>query len=38
MYKPYIDGEMEISEITQNYRASYVSYALDNPRNGKCRL
>lgn len=38
MYKPYIDGEMEISDITQAYRVSYVSYALDDPRNGKCRL
>lgn len=38
MYKPYIDGEMEISEITKAYRTSYISEALDDPRNGKCRL
>ncbi|MBE6049296.1 MAG: purine biosynthesis protein PurH [Clostridium sp.] len=36
MYQPYIDGEMEISEITQNYRASYVSESLGNYRNFSC--
>ena len=25
LYEPYIDGEMEIAEITKAFRASYVS-------------
>ncbi|MBE6024929.1 MAG: purine biosynthesis protein PurH [Cellulosilyticum sp.] len=34
LYEPYIDGEKEISEITQAFRASYVSDSKVPPRSG----
>lgn len=34
MYQPYIDGEMELSEISKAFNASYVSEHLDNMDRG----
>lgn len=33
-YQPYIDGEKEISQLTQEFTASYVSENKRPPRNG----
>lgn len=33
-YEPYIDGEKEISELTQAFRASYVSDSKVPPKSG----
>lgn len=38
LYQPYIDGEKEISEITQSYRASYVSESLGDYRSYSCNM
>lgn len=38
MYQPYIDGEKEISEITAEYKVSYVSESLNNYGNGRCPM
>lgn len=36
MYEPYINGEKEISEITQEFKAAYISEDLRDG-NGRCR-
>ena len=36
MYEPYIDGEKEISEITQSFKASYVSESRESRHRGGC--
>ena len=36
MYEPYIDGEKEISEITQSFKASYVSESRESRHSGGC--
>lgn len=36
LYQPYIDGEMEISEITRAYKANYVSESRDRYRGYSC--
>ena len=36
MYEPYIDGEKEISEITQSFKASYVTGARESRHSGGC--
>lgn len=33
-YEPYINGEKEISELTQAFRASYVSESRDRGSSG----
>lgn len=38
MYQPYIDGEKEIAEITQEYKARYICEPKDNPRYGGCGI
>lgn len=38
MYQPYIDGEKEISEITAEYKARYVSESPDRFGNGRCNI
>ena len=38
LYQPYIDGEKEISEITQSYKASYVSESLGDYRSYSCNM
>lgn len=38
MYQPYIDGEKEISEITQSYRTSYISEPKDDFRRHGCGI
>lgn len=35
MYQPYIDGEKELSEITQEFRASYVK-DMEREERGGC--
>ena len=35
MYQPYIDGEMELKEIAQSFRPSYI-HADDRPQSGGC--
>lgn len=34
MYQPYIDGEMEISEVTQNFHRNYVKADNSRERHG----
>lgn len=34
LYEPYINGEKEISEITQSFRASYISENRNRPSSG----
>lgn len=37
MYQPYIDGEMELSEISKSYTANYVSATCkDENYHGSC--
>lgn len=36
MYEQYINGEKEISEITQEFKAAYISEDLRDG-NGRCR-
>ncbi|WP_294376102.1 purine biosynthesis protein PurH [uncultured Clostridium sp.] len=36
LYQPYIDGKMEISEITQAYKANYVSESRDRYSGYSC--
>ncbi|WP_294156332.1 purine biosynthesis protein PurH [uncultured Clostridium sp.] len=38
LYQPYIDGEKEISEITQSYRTSYISEHKDDFRRHGCSI
>lgn len=35
MYLPYIDGTMELRDITMNYRANYQK-SMDAPVRGEC--
>lgn len=35
MYLPYIEGTMELRDITMNYRANYQK-AMDAPTRGEC--
>ena len=37
MYQPYIDGEKELSEITQEFRASYMR-DMEREERGCCEL
>lgn len=36
MYEPYINGEKEISEITQSFKATYISEDLRDCNGGRC--
>ncbi len=36
LYEPYINGEKEISEITQSFRASYVTGNQGRQSSGGC--
>jgi len=36
LYEPYINGEKEISEITQSFRASYVTENQDRYSGSGC--
>lgn len=37
MYRPYINGEKEIAEITAEYRANYISETMEYT-SGKCNI
>ena len=36
LYRPYIDGEMELDEATRRFRASFVQEDMDRPPRGEC--
>ena len=36
LYRPYIDGEMELDEATRRFRASFVREDMDRPPRGEC--
>ncbi|WP_244834067.1 purine biosynthesis protein PurH [Clostridium sp. BJN0001] len=36
MYQPYIDGKMELSEISASYRTNYVEESPDSFQRGGC--
>lgn len=36
MYQPYIDGEMELTEITKQFQAHYISADNGPEKAGKC--
>lgn len=36
MYQPYIDGEMELSEISASFMPTYVTDSPDSPQKGSC--
>lgn len=38
MYQPYIDGEKEISDITAEYKAKYVSESLNDFGRSRCPI
>lgn len=38
MYQPYIDGEKEISEITNEYKARYVCECTEESRYHGCNM
>lgn len=37
MYQPYIDGKMELNEITHQYQVNYIS-GEDMPKRGGCGM
>lgn len=38
MYQPYIDGEKEIAQITQEYKARYISECREDSRYHGCNM